>query len=86
MGTKHTDSCLKSPSLGDDEPIFVIRARDVLSTRTVLLWADMLDLLADHLDEPAYYTNNLKNKADQARVIANSMKTWRAERGGKIPD
>lgn len=60
-------SCLNNA--GDDEPIFVIRAKDACAAAAVLAWVR----LADGVHEDW--------KRREARLIALRMELWRLEQG-----
>jgi hypothetical protein len=61
------NSCLNKA--GDDEPIFVLRAKDIVAPATVRFWHD---LAAEHnAHEPA--------KRRQAWLESYDMDTWRKE-------
>lgn len=60
--SKH--SCLNRA--GDDEPVFVLRAKDVLAAQTVRLWASM-----------AAGTNHSEEQIAEAGMIAKQMEDWR---------
>mgnify|MGYP001194417691 CR=1 FL=1 len=68
MGTKaqallNRASCLNRA--GDDEPIFILRAKDPLAAQTVRLWASMA---ADGTHSP--------EKVKQALDVAETMDRW----------
>lgn len=73
VGTKHNNPCLASA--GDDEPIFVLRAHDVLAVPTVNYWID----LAASVGVPA-------DKLARAREDMKRMEAWAAVHGAKRPD
>ena len=64
MSTKHTSQCLKKA--GDNEPIFVIRAKDITGPATIRRW------VADN--------GNIQpiEKLKQALELANEMEEWQA--------
>lgn len=62
-------SCLNKAA--DDEPIFVIRAKDPLGAATVLQWAQAAERHNTHEPE----------RISQARMLANTMMNWRAAKG-----
>lgn len=70
MAIKHTDSCLQKA--GDEEPIFVLRAQDILAPYCVRYWA-----------ERAIYEGVPANKIDEALELADKMEEWPNR---KIPD
>ena len=72
MGTK-TDpgniNCLAKAE--DDEPIFVLLARDPLAPALVRLWAEARGLAAREQRDG--------DKADEAERVADDMERWAAE-------
>ena len=70
MGTKRNDACLKK--VGDDEPIFVLRAQDMLAPDLVRQWA-VYAAFNDCPDE----------KVQEALDIADRMEAWSNR---KMPD
>lgn len=73
MSTKHNDTCLQKA--GDDEPIFVLRAQDVLAPGLVRDWA-----------QQARREGAPPHKVDEARELASLMEVWQREHGCKVPD
>lgn len=61
MGTKNTDSVLKK--IGNDEPIFVLRAQDVTAPETVMYWLHINPRLPEA-------------KRKEAMELAQRMKEW----------
>lgn len=59
------DSCLNRAE--DDEPLFVIRAKDKVSASAVRTWAEWAQLTGSHEPE----------KIQEARAIAEDMENWR---------
>ena len=59
----------------DDEPLFVIRAKDKLGPTTVRVWA----ALAVEEDVP-------QEKIDEALELAEQMIAWQGIHGKKVPD
>ena len=60
----------------DDEPVFVLRAKDRLAPMTVQYWADLGGMLGVDPD-----------KTSEARQTARLMEKWAADNGGsKLPD
>lgn len=70
---KHTSKCLENA--GDDEPIFVLRARDELAPQLVLEWASV-----------AYAAGTPRVKVMDARKVAAAMLEWSRINGCKVPD
>lgn len=66
MGFKNDDRCLDAAE--DDEPIFVLLARDVLGAELVKAWADRAEARGIHGD-----------KLGEARTHARRMRKWREE-------
>lgn len=68
----------------DDEPVFILRAKDKLAPEVVEFWAGKL--------EAAMYTNGASNpmrdsaKLKEARSCAHLMRAWQAMNGSKVPD
>lgn len=68
------EGCLGRAS--DDEPVFVLRANDVLAPIVISQWAD---LALDYGTPP--------DKVQEARTCALSMIEWQKRTGrGKVPD
>lgn len=59
----------------DDEPIFVLVARDALAPEVVRLWAEKAILLGT----PAA-------KVDEALELVAQMEAWQAAHFSKVPD
>lgn len=70
MATKHTDTCLQKAA--DDEPIFVLRAKDKLAPIVVRLWAELAELHGCP-----------KPKVMEAHALAVKMEGWPTR---KFPD
>ena len=80
MATKATDSCLAK--VGDDEPIFVLRAQDQLAPRTVRLWA--LDLHDERCGAFSHLVTQCPlPKVQEARRWADAAERWPIR---KLPD
>lgn len=66
--------------IGDDEPIFILRAQDRYAAKAVARWAEQQTAVS-------YPGSASREKALQARGIAAEMEAWRAAHGdGKVPD
>jgi hypothetical protein len=70
MATKHNSVALTRA--GDQEPIFVLRAQDMLAPTLVRQWAD-----------EAERNGCPKQKVDEARDLAGAMEQWPSR---KFPD
>lgn len=68
----------------DDEPVFILVARDQLASDVVRWWAErFLALRMDFGD----FDGRAKAKYDEAVALADRMDDWRdAHGGGKVPD
>lgn len=73
MATKHTDACLQKAA--DDEPIFVLRAKDKHAPHVVRLWASL-----------ARETGCPGEKLREAQELAQKMEAWAGQHGSKFPD
>ena len=73
MAFKHNDTCFQKAA--DDEPIFVLRAKDVLAPQVVEQWADA----AERHGTP-------EAKVAEARALAVQMRVWQISHVAKIPD
>ena len=66
----------KAGLIPDDEPVFMLRARDMLAPALVILWSEQLRAAGG---DPAM--------ADLAFKHASAMRRWQATHGGpKLPD
>lgn len=57
----------------DDEPVFVLRAQDILAPIAVRFYADLVEGA----------TNDFSNKAGEIRNVASLMTRWKRR---KLPD
>lgn len=73
--TKHDSRTLRR--VFDDEPVFVLRARDPLAPAQLRSWADALEA-----------EGGSPEKAAEARALADQMEVYREAEagGGKLPD
>lgn len=78
MGLKATDECLKKA--GEDEPLFVLRAQDILAPVLVRFWATLVE--AQYKKEGKTMTPKVK----EAQVLALQMEDWQKAHRVKIPD
>lgn len=76
MGFKHDDACLAK--VGPDEPIFVLRAKDLLAPTIVEAW----------IKEAQASLGPVHPKLIEARMTAARMIEWQADpkNGAKWPD
>lgn len=70
MATKHNCKCLETAK--DDEPIFVLKASDMLAPMTIEWWAHKLQRAGGPQD-----------KVNEALEVARAMRLWPSR---KIPD
>ena len=72
----------------DDEPIFVLRARDPLAPDVVQYWADRYHLqkeLANSIGNgPEELTASQHERYVEARACANAMLEWRRQDASEI--
>jgi len=61
--------------IGDDEPVFVLRAKDRVAPLAVSTWAGMASLAGAR-----------PNKIRGAMEQADAMSQWQLKNGDKIPD
>lgn len=61
--------------IGEDEPVFLLRAKDILAPRIVLAWANTLEA---EMGDPKMVT--------LARKHAKYMEDWQQRNGCKLPD
>lgn len=73
MGLRGSDKCLAK--VADDEPIFVLRAKDLTAPSTVRGWA-----------HHARAVGCAEPKVQEAFNLAASMESWAQRNGGKYPD
>jgi hypothetical protein len=73
MSLKSDDKCLEK--VADNEPIFVLRAQDILAPRVVRYWAR----LADQSGVP-------REKVAEAHKLADWMLDWQEANGAQFPD
>mgnify|MGYP006273175579 FL=1 len=86
--TKHDNPVLDNAQ--DDEPLFVLRAQDLLSPVLVEEWADLVEAHADpdkcsHEGQPCLCQKQ-KEKVNEARRIARLMRAWATKNTTKFPD
>lgn len=90
MGTKKeelesTTGCLAK--CANDEPIFVLRAQDVLAPGIIRAWvAQVSRQHMVHRSRHAPPSPNLLAKLEEAEHLAFQMEAWQAENGSKVPD
>jgi hypothetical protein len=73
------NSCLNKSAA--DEPIFVLRAQDILASDIILKWADMYRRL--HAPAGAWKSERHRLKHNEALDIVDKFERWRERR---IPD
>lgn len=73
MALKGTDPILAK--IGDDEPVFVLRAKDALAPGIVRAWV-----------EAAMDAGVSLEKVAEARNLAHLMERWQETHGSKTPD
>lgn len=61
--------------VAEDEPVFVLRAKDRLAPAAVRMWAEIA--IAANVDP---------DKVIEAKMLAHEMEKWQLEHGSKRPD
>lgn len=74
MGFKNSDSCLQK--VADDEPIFVLRAKDSLAPEIVREWVKLARLCGKTPPE----------KLAEAEELAVKMEKWGEQHESRLPD
>ena len=67
---------LENTKIDPDEPVFVLRAKDLTAPMAVRAWANRAEELGTIRPE----------KLEEARAIAREMIAWQNQHGGKLPD
>lgn len=81
MATKYTDTCLQKAA--DDEPIFVLRAQDLLAPGVVRHWAELY-CITQHGSEHLLTAGDCTDpKVREALALADKMEQWPTR---KLPD
>lgn len=62
-------------SFAEDEPVFVLRARDMVAPGIVALWADRVEAMGG---DPV--------TSERVRAWADEMAEWGLAHGAKLPD
>ena len=95
MATKKEEmtygSCFQAA--GDDEPLFILRAQDLMAPALVRMWADMLKIVHTAMD-PSYggpssshfVQGEQLGKIEEAQDLAMEMEAWQHEHGARVPD
>ena len=60
---------------GDDEPLFVLRAQDILAPATIRNWCEF-----------AFLAGTPAEKLKEARELALAMEEWAKQNKSKAPD
>lgn len=77
-------SCLNKAD--DDEPIFVLRAQDILAPDIVDEWATRMNMAHACRAMSNETRDRLEGKIRAARKCADHMRVWAAKHGAKLPD
>jgi hypothetical protein len=86
MGTAAAERDMAAKGLGclgkaaDDEPVFILRAKDEFAPVTVMDWAERVEASSDRPN------TNTVEKIREARALAYKMRVWQEEHGCKVPD
>ena len=68
-------TCTTLAKVADDEPIFVLRAKDRLASMAVREWAERAEL-----------SGSPEAKVQEALRCAEAMDEWAEKNGDKVPD
>lgn len=60
-----------------DEPVFILRAQDILAPPTIEHWARLLEVSGKV---------GVTQKINEARAIAHEMRAWQERHSRKLPD
>ncbi len=71
----YKQTCPTLAKVGDDEPIFVLRAQDDLAPTIIRVWCELMELNCGDVA-----------KTDEARECADDMAIWAHNNESKIPD
>lgn len=74
ISTRDTSKCLQH--CGAKEPIFVLRAQDILAPQLVREWARLLKIRAGAGLESAELSRRMLAKAQEAEKLACVMEDW----------
>ena len=66
-----------------DEPVFILRAKDVYAPSTVVVWAGLVSNSKCEGDEARARCHN---KAQRALKDAEEMRDWQEQNTSKVPD
>jgi hypothetical protein len=70
---------LAPTSIGEDEPVFVLRARDIAAPATVEDWCNLVEMRPDHdpvmLRSVRKWANEMRNWQHRNLLTENSAKT-----------
>jgi hypothetical protein len=76
-GTEYLDK------LPPDEPVFILRARDMYAPSTVASWSAVVGSVRS-LDEQVVF--KAKSKARGALELSEEMRQWQMKNSSKVPD
>jgi hypothetical protein len=68
----------------DDEPVFILRAKDRLAPDAVEHWIRLVEQAAHQAGASNPRRDSLKLK--EAQALAHQMRAWQASNGCKVPD
>jgi hypothetical protein len=70
--------------VADDEPVFVLRAQDVMAPGFVELWSAALATAHAAFERPT--TSDERLKVMTSKMTAEDMRKWQNRHGAKLPD
>lgn len=92
MGIGKEERRLASVGLGclgkaaDDEPVFILRAKDRFAPELVENWAALVERAISGTLSGTVAHNGSSVKIKEARALAHTMRAWQALNTSKTPD
>ncbi len=68
----------------EDEPIFVLRAKDKFAPELIEAWASKVDAAVHRIASSE--ADKSREKAKYARALAHQMRAWQEINTSKVPD
>lgn len=70
----------------DDEPVFVLRAKDKFAPQVVEFWATLVSGAVANIVPGTERSNETRAKVKEAKALAHQMRAWQEINGCKRPD
>ena len=91
MGTKiaelekmaRGEGCLGKAA--QDEPLFILRAQDIVAPAIVRAWAHLVEEEARRISDEDRRGHHFQ-KVEEARALADRMEAWQESHFAKLPD